>query len=161
MDASVHIHTATDKRQHARLSRSGPGFDPWSGQVSWVRFFRGFSSPVRQISGSFRPPKSPNINWPSLSSFHILLVRMNGCVDGVYRLSCYVGWCVSSFMFVLSRRWPRHWADPSSGETLHVLVLSKKYACDPELIPSPDRSWLFKARMSHEKAPIRRGVKLR
>ena len=30
--------------QHARLSRSGPGFDPRSGQVSWVRFFRGFSS---------------------------------------------------------------------------------------------------------------------
>ena len=23
-----------------------PGFDPPSGQVSWVRFFRGFSSPV-------------------------------------------------------------------------------------------------------------------
>ena len=26
-----------------------------SGQVSWVRFFRGFFSPVRQMSGSFRP----------------------------------------------------------------------------------------------------------
>ena len=38
------------KWQHARLSRSGPGFDPRSGQVSWVRFFRGFSSPVRQMS---------------------------------------------------------------------------------------------------------------
>ena len=55
------------KWQHARLSRSGPGFDPRSGQVSWVRFFRGFSSPVRQMSGSFRPPRSPNIIWPSLS----------------------------------------------------------------------------------------------
>ena len=31
-------------------------------------FFRGFSSPVRQMSGSFRPPRSPNIIWPSLSS---------------------------------------------------------------------------------------------
>ena len=40
-------------------------------------------------------------------------------------------WCVSSFMFVLSRRWPRHWADHSSGEVLHVLVWSKKYVCDP------------------------------
>ena len=30
------------KWQHARLSRSGPGFDPRSGQVSWVRFFSGF-----------------------------------------------------------------------------------------------------------------------
>ena len=49
------------KWQHVRLSRSGPGFDPRSGQVSWVRFFLGFSSPVRQISGNFRPPRSPNI----------------------------------------------------------------------------------------------------
>ena len=55
------------RRQHARLSRSGPGFDPQSGQVSWVRFFRGFSSPVRQMSGSFRSPRSPNIIWTSLS----------------------------------------------------------------------------------------------
>ena len=30
--------------------------------------FRDFSSPVRQMSGSFRPPRSPNIIWPSLSS---------------------------------------------------------------------------------------------
>ena len=29
-------------------------------------FFQGFSSPVRQMSGSFRPPRSPNIIWPSL-----------------------------------------------------------------------------------------------
>ena len=58
--------------QHACLLRSGPGFDPRSGQVSWVRFFRGFSSPVRQMSGSFRPPRSPNIIWPSLSSSLII-----------------------------------------------------------------------------------------
>ena len=60
------------RRQHARLSCSGPGFDPLSGQVSWVRFFRGFSSPVRQMSGSFRPLNSPNIIWPSLSSSLII-----------------------------------------------------------------------------------------
>ena len=30
------------KWQHARLSRSGPRFDPRSGQVSWVRFSRVF-----------------------------------------------------------------------------------------------------------------------
>ena len=59
------------RRLHARLSRSGPGFDPRSGQVSWVRFFRGFSSLVRQMSGSSRPPRSPNIIWPSLSSIII------------------------------------------------------------------------------------------
>ena len=33
--------------------------------------FRGFSSPVRQMSGSLRPPRSPNIIWPSLSSLII------------------------------------------------------------------------------------------
>ena len=33
--------------------------------------FQGFSSPVRQMLGSFRPPKSPNIIWPSLSSILI------------------------------------------------------------------------------------------
>ena len=30
------------RRQHARLSRSGPGFDPRSGQVSWVRVLSRF-----------------------------------------------------------------------------------------------------------------------
>ena len=59
------------RKLSARLSRSGPGFDPRSGQVSWVRFFRGFSSPVRQMSGSFRPTRSPNIIWPSLLSLVI------------------------------------------------------------------------------------------
>ena len=36
---------------------AGSRFDPRSGQVSWVRFFRGFSSPIRQMSGSFRPQR--------------------------------------------------------------------------------------------------------
>ena len=53
-----------------------------------VRFFRGFSSPVRQMSGNFRPPRSPNIIWPSYSSFHIRLVGMTERVLGVYCLSC-------------------------------------------------------------------------
>ena len=51
-------------------------------------FFRGFSPPVRQTSGNFRPPRSPNIIWPSSSSFHIRLVGMTECVLGVYCLSC-------------------------------------------------------------------------
>ena len=33
--------------------------------------FSGFSSPIRQMSGSFRPPRSLNIIWPSLSSIII------------------------------------------------------------------------------------------
>ena len=61
------------RRQHAPLSRSGPGCDPRSGQVSWVRFFRGFSSLVRQMSGSFRPPRSPSIIRPSLSSSSLII----------------------------------------------------------------------------------------
>ena len=43
-------------------------------------------------------------------------------------------------------KWPRHWADPLSGEVLHVLVWSKKYVSDRKLIPSPVKSWLCKAR---------------
>ena len=74
----IYIHHSCDspplwvRRQLARLSRRGPGFCSRSGQVSWVRFFRGFSSPVRQMSGSFRPPRPPNIILPSLSSTLII-----------------------------------------------------------------------------------------
>ena len=50
------------RRQHAHLSCSGPGFDTRSEQVSWVWFFRGFSSLVRQISGNFRP-QGPRISF--------------------------------------------------------------------------------------------------
>ena len=67
-DQSLKYPPLWARRQHARLSRSGPGFDPRSGQVSWVGFFRDFSSPVRQMSGNFRPPRSTNIICPSLSS---------------------------------------------------------------------------------------------
>ena len=63
--------TAVDQAVACAPLKQRPGFDPRSGQVSWVRFFRGFSSPVRQISGSFRPRWSPNIIWPSLSSILI------------------------------------------------------------------------------------------
>ena len=31
-------------------------------------FFRGVSSPVRQMSGSFRPPRPPTVIWPLSSS---------------------------------------------------------------------------------------------
>ena len=89
-------------RQHARLSRSGPGFYPRSGQVSWVRFFRGFSSPVRQMSGSFRPPRSPNIIWPSLLSSIIIrygrqwpemLTRPKDTNIHIYRvIKCRIFW---------------------------------------------------------------------
>ena len=46
-------------------------------------FFRGFTSSVRQMSGSFRPPRSPNIIWPSFSSsiIHSLRAPMTWDVD--------------------------------------------------------------------------------
>ena len=49
---------------HAAGPGSIPGRDKFPG---W-----GFFSPVRQMSGSFRPPRSPNIIWPSLSSSFII-----------------------------------------------------------------------------------------
>ena len=45
---------------HAASQDSIPGRDRFPG---WG-FFRGFSSPLRQMSGSFRPTRPPNIIWP-------------------------------------------------------------------------------------------------
>ena len=57
------------RQQHARLSRSGPRFDPRFGQVSWVRFFRGISSSVRQMSGSVRASNVPE--------YHLAIIIIN------------------------------------------------------------------------------------
>ena len=103
--------------------------------------FSGFFSPVRQISGSFRHTRSPEYHLAViiiLPYFHIHLVTMNGYVNGVSRLSCSC--CLG--------------CDPGielihlSDECFHDLVWSKKYIYDPELIPFPDRSWLYKARVA-------------
>ena len=88
-------------------------------------FFSGFSSPVRQMSGNFRP------TW--FSEYHlaiIIILLISALLEWMNK------WMVSSFMFVLSRRRPRHWADHSSGDVLHSLCGQKKYVYDPELIPS-------------------------
>ena len=105
-----------------------PGVDKFPG---WG-FFRGFSSSVRQISGNIRPHSSSNIIWASQSS-----LSHPPC-------ECVREWYVLSLMFVLSRRWPRHWADHSSMS----LCVQKYYVCDPQLIPSPHRSWLCKAQVA-------------
>ena len=52
------------RRWHARLSRSGPRFDPRSGQVSWVSFFEVFLHLWDKCQET-RPHDSPNIIWPS------------------------------------------------------------------------------------------------
>ena len=88
------------RRYHALLSRSGPGLDPRSRQISRLRFFSGFFLTCKTNVWKHLAPKDPQ-----------------------YHLAEWVReWCVTYFMFVLPRRWPRHWADPSSGEALHVLV---------------------------------------
>ena len=79
-------------------------------------------------------PQGPRISFGPHNHPFIFALLKNGFVNGVF------------FQVLLSRRWPRHWAVHSSGEALHVLVWSKKDVCDPELIPSPNRSWLCKAR---------------
>ena len=44
-DSIPHHHCS--RRVNRCLSPSGPGFDPRSGQFSWLRFFRGFSSTAK------------------------------------------------------------------------------------------------------------------
>ena len=101
--------------QRARVrSPVGTGF---LGEV----FFGVFFSPVRQISGNFRHPKVPDYQLAV-----VFIVPYSPCWD-----DWVCAWCVLSLTFVLSRRWPRHWADYSSREALHVLVWPKKYVCDP------------------------------
>ena len=116
--------------QRARVrSPVGTGF---LGEV----FFLGFSSPVRQMSGNLRPTRSPNIIWPSSSSFHIRLVGMSECVLGAYCLSCLC--CLGG--------------GPGIGLITHPGRPSMSLFCQKSmyvihsLIPSPDRSWLCKAR---------------
>ena len=52
---------------HAAGPGSIPGRDKFPG---WG--FSGFSSPIKQMPGTFRPPRSLNIIWPSLSSSIII-----------------------------------------------------------------------------------------
>ena len=114
----------------------GPGSIPGMHKFPGCGFL-GVSSPLRQMSGSFRPTRSPNIIWPSKSSFHIRLVRMNECVDGVYRLSCLC--CLGGGPGI---ELITHPGRPSMS------LCGQKKVCDAELIPSPHRSWFYKARVA-------------
>ena len=68
---SSHVHRCGASGSMRACHAAGPGSihgrDKFPG---W-----GFSSPVRQMSGSFRPPRSSNIIWPSLSSILIYYGR--------------------------------------------------------------------------------------
>ena len=93
-------------------------------------FFRGFSSPVRQISGNFRPPRFPTIIWPSYSSFHIRLVGMTECVFGVYCLSCLC--CLGGGPGIGMITHPGRLSMSLCGQKSMYMIHS--------LIPFPDRS---------------------
>ena len=114
---------------HAAGPGSIPGRDRFPG---WV-FFSEFSSPVRQMSGNFRPP---NIIWQSKSSFHIRHVGMTECVLGVYCLSCLC--CLGGG--------PGIGLITNQGSPSMSLCGQKSMSVIHSLIPSPDRSWLCKAR---------------
>ena len=65
-------------RQHARLSRSEPGFNPRSGQVSWVRFFGVFPHLSDECQGALSP-QGPRIsfghhNHPSIISLRAPMI---------------------------------------------------------------------------------------
>ena len=118
-----------------RLSCSRTGFDPRSGLVSWVRFLS-TRIPVKcqEASG----PQGPRISFGRYNHpFRIHLVRMNECINGVYCLSCLC--CLGSA--------PGIELIPHPGRPYMSLCDQKKYVCEPELIPSPDRPWLCKAQV--------------
>ena len=124
------------RRQHAWLSSSKPEFDPRPGQISWVRFFRGISSSVRQMSGSFRPP------W--FLEYHLAIII-------ILIISALLEWmsewmvCIVFNVRVVSEVAPALSWSLIRGSSPCPCVI-KKVLCDPKLIPSPDRAWLCKAR---------------
>ena len=82
------------------------------------------------------PPRSPNIFWPSSSSFHIRLVGMTVCVLGVYCLSCLC--CLGGIPGIGLITHPGRPSMSLCGQKSMYVIHS--------LIPSPDRSWLCEAR---------------
>ncbi|PSN49471.1 hypothetical protein C0J52_22880 [Blattella germanica] len=70
------------------LSRSGPGFDSRSGQVSWVRFFWGFSSPIRQMSQTV--PR------------HHLAIIIIFIIFALFKYECGCEWCLCLYVRVVS-----------------------------------------------------------
>ena len=73
------------------LSPSMPGFDPRSGQFSWFRFFRGFSSIVRQMLGKLGPQPSADIighynhrNYSSGRQWSLMLTRPKCLIYCIY-----------------------------------------------------------------------------
>ena len=115
---SFFVHRCGASGSMRACHAAGPG--SITGRDRFPGFFRGFSSPVRKCQETLGP-QGPRLSF-GRRNHHSIFALWDDWV---------CAWCVLSFMFVLSRRWPRHWADHSTGEALHVLVWSKKYVCDP------------------------------
>ena len=88
---------------------------------------------------------SPNIIWPSLSSFHVRLVGMSECVLGVYFLSCLC--CLGGGHGIELITHPGRPSMSLCGKESMYVIHS--------LIPSTDRSWLCKGGVGHVKVPKR------
>ena len=76
------------------------GSDLIPGRVSFpgCDFFQGFSSAVRQMTGSFRPPWSPNIIWPS---YH----RQSSFIMGANDLRCWRALKSQIYIHTWKARW--------------------------------------------------------
>ena len=115
--------------QRARVrSTVGTGF---LGEV-----FRSFSSPVRQMSGKFRPLKVPEYHLAVVIIIPYSHCWDTECVLGVSCLSCLC--CLGGGAGIGLITHP--------GRPSMSLCGQKSMNVIHSLIPSPDRSWLCKAR---------------
>ena len=115
---------------------AGPGSIPCRDRFPGWGFFGFFCSPVRQMSENFRPTKVPEYHLAA-----IIIISYSPCRNGRV---CAL-W-VSSFMFVLSRSGPGIELITHPGRPPMSLCGQKSMYVIQRLIPSPDRSWLCKAR---------------
>ena len=102
---------------------AGPGSIPGRDKFR-VRFFRGFSSPVRQMSGSFRPPRSPNVIWSSLSSILIHYGRqwpeMLTRPKTSNKQTRMMGFCTTHAITISSLKWKNHCEGPDTTQDMNL-----------------------------------------
>ena len=143
--------TAVEQAVALRLSRSGPGFDPRSGRVSWVRFFSEFFFICKTNVGKIQAQEVLEYHLAVIMILLYSFVRTNGCVNGVCRLSC--SYCLGGGPGIELITNP---GDPP------CLFVVKKYVCDPEVIPSPDSCGFVRPGWHESRKSICKGdVKLR
>ena len=123
-----------NRRLHARLPSSGPGFDLRSWQVSWVRFFRGFSSPVTWQETLASQGSRISFGRRHHDSIFALLGWLSVCLVCIVFHVCAVSEVAPALGWSLIRGGP---PCPCGQKSIYVIH---------SLIPSPDGSWLCKAR---------------